>query len=288
MLKTAFNVLILLILTCSHAVRAEGPALWAFEDEDTRIFLFGTIHALQKGTQWGTPTLKSAFDQSSAVILELSPEELAKAGPAMIAVGRLPNGQTLKSVLGDGLYSDMERAVRGAGLPRGSMDSARPWFAALSVGSISLVKAGIDPASGADKAFMTLATETGKPVFGLERASDQAAIFAGLEGEDERLFVIDTLTQMNDIKTHFLALQTAWVSGDTIALDRLINGSFSKIPALYDAALTQRNKKWTTTLVNQLNVPGVFFVAVGAGHLVGDMSVVTMVRANGINVARLQ
>src|SRR5262245_58714794 len=54
------------VVACGMAPAAEpkaaSPALWKVADEDTTIYLFGTIHLLPKGTQWRSP----AFDKAAA------------------------------------------------------------------------------------------------------------------------------------------------------------------------------------------------------------------------------
>ena len=41
--------------------RAVSPAMWKVADEDTTVYLFGTIHLLPKGTEWRS----QAFDQAA-------------------------------------------------------------------------------------------------------------------------------------------------------------------------------------------------------------------------------
>src|SRR4249919_3394238 len=54
------------VTACGTAPAAEpkaaSPAMWRVADEDTTIYLFGTIHLLPKGTQWRSP----AFDKAAA------------------------------------------------------------------------------------------------------------------------------------------------------------------------------------------------------------------------------
>lgn len=40
------------------------PALWVVRDEDTTVYLFGTIHFLPKGLSWFDEAVKDSFDQS--------------------------------------------------------------------------------------------------------------------------------------------------------------------------------------------------------------------------------
>ena len=57
------------------------PALWKVADKDTTIYLFGTIHLLKPETRWFEGKIKTAFDASDELVLEMvepSPAEAQK------------------------------------------------------------------------------------------------------------------------------------------------------------------------------------------------------------------
>ncbi len=41
------------------------PALWVIRDEDTTIYLFGTVHILKPGMSWFDEAVKESFDASA-------------------------------------------------------------------------------------------------------------------------------------------------------------------------------------------------------------------------------
>ncbi|MBX9729328.1 MAG: TraB/GumN family protein, partial [Sphingopyxis sp.] len=47
------------------------PALWVVRDEDTTIYLFGTIHLLRPGLGWFDEAVKDAFDASDELKVEV-------------------------------------------------------------------------------------------------------------------------------------------------------------------------------------------------------------------------
>ena len=59
------------------------PALWVMKDDDTTIYLFGTVHVLKPGLSWFDEAVRDAFDKSDQLMLEMvMPEDqavLAKA-----------------------------------------------------------------------------------------------------------------------------------------------------------------------------------------------------------------
>ena len=53
------------------AANDADPALWVVKDKDTTIYLFGTIHVLKPGLTWFDEAVKTAFDRSDEVKLEI-------------------------------------------------------------------------------------------------------------------------------------------------------------------------------------------------------------------------
>jgi len=277
----------LLVVTTLPA-RADGPAMWQVSDEDTTIYLFGTLHLMKKDTKWVTPTLQEALGKADGLMLELAPDQVAAAGPLMAAAGRLPEGAILRGVIGDGLYSDVMRVSRTLGLPDGALDQARPWFTGMSLSVITLVRVGYDPASGADKALTEEAQRRGIPVAGLETAAFQASLFGDLNAEEERTLLLATLRDLHDAQGYFAKLEKAWVTGDTEELDKMLNESMNESPELLERLLYARNRNWAKGIGTRMQKPGTIMIAVGAGHLVGRESVIDLLRANGFDIKRIQ
>src|SRR3954451_18442843 len=57
------------------------PAMWVIHDNDSTIYLVGTVHLLRRGTEWRSPKLTKALADSQELWLEIADadnEELAK------------------------------------------------------------------------------------------------------------------------------------------------------------------------------------------------------------------
>jgi uncharacterized protein YbaP (TraB family) len=48
-----------------------GPALWQVADQDTTIYLFGTVHALPQTTTWFDGRIERAFNASDELVTEI-------------------------------------------------------------------------------------------------------------------------------------------------------------------------------------------------------------------------
>src|SRR3546814_4600298 len=54
--------------------------MWLVADDDTKIYILGTMHALPRGTDWDAGRVASAIKAADELRMELSPAELAAAG----------------------------------------------------------------------------------------------------------------------------------------------------------------------------------------------------------------
>jgi uncharacterized protein YbaP (TraB family) len=60
-------------------------------------------------------------------------------------------------------------------------------------------------------------------------------------------------------------------------------------PEFYEDVFVDRNRNWTEELLSMLSErQGQIFVAVGAGHLLGDDSVIRMLENEGYEVSRVR
>ena len=56
-------------------------------------------------------------------------------------------------------------------------------------------------------------------------------------------------------------------------------------PEFYEALIVNRNRNWVGQVEEILEGSGTAFIAVGAGHLAGDDSLIGMLRARGLEIS---
>ncbi|NVJ98850.1 MAG: TraB/GumN family protein [Alphaproteobacteria bacterium] len=282
---------LILITACFFFISFQSvaaPALWRIADDDTTIHIFGTIHILKPNTTWANANITNAFAATDALIVELDEKEISRAGPLFKEAGELPLGQSMRALVGNGIYNDVIRVNRQLDLPPAIFENVRPWFASMSLTVISLTKNGFDLSTGADKILIEEALKNRIPILGIETASQQAQMFAGLNAEQDKALLIDALVQSQNVKSEMDRLHAAWLDGDIETLDTILNGGVMKKASLGDHLLYSRNRDWANKLSLLLQKPGSFFMAVGTAHLVGDNSVQSALENMGIQVAREQ
>ena len=267
---------------------AQGPALWVVSDEDSTIYLFGTIHLLRPETQWRTPSLDAALAEASTLWLELADVgDQAAAMPLIQQYGLNLQGPPLSSLLTDEENAQMAAAAAAMGVPPQAMDVMQPWLAGLQVSLAAIAKAGYDPASGVDMRLKAAADEAGTPVRGLETMEQQFRFFHDLPQEVQLQFLRQSLATWEEAETLVDQMVDLWAAGDVESFEALIVEDMKREwGMLYDVLLTQRNADWADQIQTMLEGSGTTFIAVGAAHLAGDDSVQSMLLDRGVTVAR--
>lgn len=267
---------------------AAEPALWVVTSGGATIHLFGTVHALKRAADWETPKIAAAFAQSQELWLEIEDPNPLALKPLMTELG-VDRAHPLSTKLTAADVTRLDTAAKSAGLPgEAALEPLRPWAAALTLETLPLIKAGYDPAKGVDQMLKTKAAAMGKPVHGLETAAQQLHFFADLPQATEVELLRSALDEAAEGPAMIGTLLEAWSKGDVAALDKDLNElTERKYRDLYTILIVNRNRAWAERIAERLKSgPGVIFIAVGAGHLVGPDSLQRALKQRGISVAR--
>jgi uncharacterized protein YbaP (TraB family) len=261
-----------------------GPALWTLKDEDTTIYLFGTVHALPKDKPWFDARIERAFNSADELVTEIDVSDMAASAQALAGAGRLPDGQNLREMMTPENRQQFEAALVSLGLPVEGLDRMEPWFAAVTLSLLPLLRAGYEPQSGVEQALSGRGGERKRT--GLETVEQQVAVFDEMPLEAQLRFLDQTVESVGKGSATLDAMVAEWIEGDAEQLAQLMNAELDD-PQLYARLLTQRNANWAEWLHRRLDTPGTVFVAVGAGHLAGVGSVQDQLATRGLKVQRV-
>ena len=126
------------------------PAIWVVKDPDTTIYLFGTFHALDGKSAWFNDEVKTAFDQSKEVVLELPPEEdKTKLQPIIMKYALDTSGKPFVDRLSPAAKAKYVKALADIGAPENALDKFKPFFATLTLVMAGAQKQGFTAESGA-------------------------------------------------------------------------------------------------------------------------------------------
>ncbi len=271
----------------NESAKPATPALWKVSDDDTTIYLFGTIHVLPEGVEWFEGTIASAFAEADLLITEIVEPDEAAMQSLVVRKAMLPADQSLRALLPEEDRAAYEAALGQFNIPPVLFDRFEPWYAAVALSTLPLMQEGFNAENGVETRLDARAKQREIPHEGLETPEYQLGLFDGLPMDVQQTYLSEVVDQLPTIKTELKDMVEAWRTGDSAKLAELMNIERSN-PVLVKTLLVDRNKAWAAWIHSRLAKPGTVFMAVGAGHLGGPGSVQEQLAARDIGVERLQ
>src|SRR5688572_7527137 len=261
------------------------PAMWVVKDADSTIYLLGTFHLIKPDMNWRSDKIDAAFKDSDELWLEATVDGgYAQLQDLVLRYG-FDRKQPLSSKLSGEDWTKTQSAATRAGLPGAAIEQMRPWLAGLALTVVPMVKDGYAYEKGADMQLERDAKASNKIIKTFETPEQQVQFFAGLSEEAEVAFLMQSVEMMTATSQYVDQMANAWISGDSKALDGMVLATMKAgSPELYDALIVRRNLDWCDQIAGIMNGAGTSFVAVGAGHLVGDQGVPATLTERGFTV----
>jgi uncharacterized protein len=268
---------------------AVKPALWKLADEDTTIYLFGTIHVLPADYSWRTKAFDEAAAKADSLILEVADLDDTQRTAAIFAKLAMSPGlpPVLERVPAE-KRAGLKTLIDKTGIPMAALGQFESWAVAITLAGGMLKELNLSPENGVERKLTEEFTAAGKPIIGLENTELQLSIFDRLPESVQTTFLSGLVEEQVDPKGEFARMLSAWSSGDDKAIAMSFDDELKTSPELTEALLRNRNRNWTQWLAKRLDTPGTVLVAVGAGHLAGDESVQKMLAKQGLKVTRVQ
>ena len=263
------------------------PALWKVADEDTTIWLFGTVHALPEGIAWYDGAVRTAFEGSRELVTEIAKPDPARMQELVLSKAVLPEGQSLRSLMSADQRARFDAALAQLGIAAAAFDRFEPWYAAIAISTMPLAQDGFATQHGVEDALDSRAKALGMTHGALETPEYQLSLFDSLPADAQQRYLDQVIAQLPKIRDQLRIMVEAWKTGDADTLAALINDE-NDDPVLFQRLLVDRNVLWAKWIGERMARPGTVFVAVGAGHLAGKGSVQEQLVAAGLAVKRQQ
>jgi uncharacterized protein YbaP (TraB family) len=149
---------------------------------------------------------------------------------------------------------------------------------------------GMQVDNGADMVLRRDAEAEGKPVEGLETLQSQIDMFNRMPSAPAMKAVPAKVAQprpMESLSAAMAEMQSAWKRGDQSVFVRMLDQLKSASPDTYRMLFTERNARWADWIKARMQTPGTVFVAVGAGHLAGNDSLLVRLAERGLPSQRV-
>lgn len=254
-----------------------------------RAYILGSIHLAHKGLYPLRDPIMRAFAGSSALAVEIDMDALPpEAVGDFITTHGLSRDQR---PLPERLTGETRALLEKSGYYNSSaMARMTPWLAALTIQVDELTARGFESQYGLDEYFINQARARKMPVVSLETMADQMGMLTEMSESESDLFLKSTLLELESLPQTINAFLDTWNRGDVVGFARVFFEEYDKYPELIpllDKIIFRRNDKMAAGISRLLGGKRVYFIVVGAGHLVGDRSILTRLAAMGCTITQL-
>ena len=282
----------ILCILLAQPLWAAGEPLpvWKIGKGQAQVVLLGSVHLAFADIYPLRPAIEDAFASADKLVVEVDvggPNALA-LHQMLLQRGTLPAGQSLPDQLSPPVWEALQTYLRSRGLPLEGFVRLHPALVVTTLSTMRLMELGMRPELGIDQHFLDVARDR-KPILELETAQQQFDLL--LDFPDPNFLVEQTLVQLDEIDLYLRPIYEAWKAGDAERLNQLLlEDELAREPRfqlIIEAMFDRRNEAMSQQIESYLEGVGSYFVVVGAGHLVGDHGIVSLLRKRCFKVERL-
>lgn len=269
--------------------RNDGPALWVAKDDDSTLYIFGTVHLLPDNLTWQRDDMRQAFEDAGTIFFEVDtgPKGQIDATVLTTSLGLRNDGRRLSDRLDNYQLNLMEAAANNGNLTIAALDGMQPWLAAEFLTFAAAQNAGLSSELSADEALKSRAARSGKNVIYLESLETQIRASSDLSEDIQLDILTETMEQFSTLGQDATDIAEQWSVGGTAYLtEKLIRPMKARSPEVFKRLLRDRNRNWVVPLSRFMEDSGTGFVAVGTAHLLGEGSLLQELREQGYSVSR--
>lgn len=308
LLGTCLTCCMAWLMACSESSVLPEPSvdwgdkhfLWKVSDENSSVWLLGSIHVADASFYPLPTVIDSAFNAASELAVEINMSDAYTSSEVQWLINR--RGMLLEGTLWDllptTLWYSLDSLCSAWNLPVSTFESMRPWLVASSISTYAYMQAGLKSEYGIDNVFMRKASEGGKPIISLETAEEQVEALAGSSESDSAGICLlkSAIRELPKVKPSIRDLVKAWKTGDDELLNSMLSEEnmqdYTPSEVLYmeefkQRLLVNRNAKMADSVASFLRDDRNVFVVVGAAHLAfEEHNVIENLRNRGYVVER--
>lgn len=247
-------------------------------------FLFGTFHLLCKEDIHFSDQLKKAVKLCDKIYMEMDMDDPSMLLGSMLYMN-MKDGKKLEDLYTPEEYKRLQSYFADTlKMPIMLLQSAKPYFLVALL--YPKMMECSDPV-GLETELVKMAKEDKKEIRGLETMQFQASVFDSIPYEWQAKELLKNIDSFSVYKKEFDTMLGFYKDQQLDSLKDMISKSEFSSDQYQDLLLNDRNKDWADQLKGIMKKQSVF-VAVGAGHLVGDMGLINLLRKAGYKVEPLE
>lgn len=264
--------------------------VWKVSDADSTVFLAGSVHLLREKDLPIPAAFDRVYEEAEEIVFEIDMATMMRPETAaeMRELGSLPEGEQLSDRFSDGTMTRLRSYLKDRGMPENFFETYNPGMVFLLLSSFEASRAGAKPELGLEMTFFAKSVKDKKPSRGLETIAYQISRLNSFENTRIEELINSTLDELPESEETLDAITEAWKTGKAGDLAEVIGESESFSAELREILLIQRNRNWIPEIQKALATDRDVMFLVGAGHLVGEESVVDLLREKGLEVTQLK
>lgn len=264
--------------------------LWEVEVNGEKSYILGSIHMLKKSAFPLAEVMEDAFKGCDflAVEADISPSNMGEIFRVTMEKAGYQDGSTLSDHISKETLELAKKELKKMNMSLDYFQKFKPWFLAMTVTSVELMKLGFDPNIGVDKYFLNKSGD--KKILELEGIPFQIGLFDSFSDRENDMFLRSSLSEAGSLGENVDAMVAAWKAGDVEKLTKMVTDNREKEKELSDIfkiIIDDRNRTMTDKIEGWLKGGGSYFIIAGAAHLVGDNGIIRLLGKKGFTLKQL-
>lgn len=243
-------------------------------------YIYGTFHLMCKADLDISENLNICITNTDQIALEIDMDD-PKLMMKMMRGMKMNGDTSLSDLLSIIDFEKLKEYVKDqVSMPFMMLKNMKP-FMMFSLLLPSILNCDL---MGYEQEFMKIAKTQNKEILGLESIELQMEVFDKIPYKTQAKSLMETINKIDSTKLEFRNMVDVYKSKDINKLKDLVNQTDDLYAGFEDILLNDRNKNWIP-VISEMMYTKPTFIAVGAGHLAGEMGVLNLLRKEGYTVS---
>lgn len=291
-MKKLFLLFISILFAClafgqskrEAAVPLQKSLLWEISGNGltSSSYLFGTYHFAGKSFADSLGIVNEKLYACKAVAGELviNKAMAAKMAPAM----KLANNNTLDKVFTKNQYDSIAHVLKDiTNYDMEVFNTLKPAAIEVLLSAFTAPKSISENNPAIDQYFQDAGRKNGEKIIGLEALEFQVDLLLNSPIEDQKRQLMYTIRKMDTQQKQMDEMYRLYQQQDLDGMDKMMQTDGEFTPAEIERMVKNRNLNWLEQLPAIMQQQPTF-IAVGAGHLVGEYGLINLLRKKGYTV----
>jgi len=263
--------------------KAENTLLWEISGKglQKKSYLFGTYHLIGKNFVDTMKVLNEKLKMSDAVVGEIIMDDSVSI---KLATHFVMKDNSLDQLLSKEEYKKLEDFFKekAPDFDLKTMNGYKPAMISLFVTLFNSSEIEI-PEDGLDGSLQKYAKENNKKLFGLETVDFQGQLLFDNDLEKQKKALLKAIQDVDKNKEKVKELYQYYITQDMEKLTDFFTNEDEESKEFMNDLLKNRNNRWLLQMPTLMQKQAIF-IAVGAGHLVGEDGLIKGLQKLGYTV----